>query len=73
MANERQLDKRGVFEDEPLVRSAEIENLTASWGSIQAKPSDRIFEPVRRRTKAISSWQIALELIIAALILLLFL
>ena len=73
MANETQLDKRGVFEDEPLVRSSQNENVTASWGAIQAKPGDRIFEPVRRRTKAISSWQIALELILAALILLLFL
>jgi len=73
MANETHLDTRSVFEDEPHIGPAKPQSVTTSWGSIRAKPSDRIFEPAVKRPKSISSLQIALELIVAALILLLFL
>ena len=73
MANETHSDPRGVFEDEPLVRPAKRLSVTSSWGSIRARPGDRIFEPKAKRPKTVSSLQIALELIVAALFLLLFL
>jgi len=73
MAKKTQLETRRVFEEDPNIETVEAPTVTSSWGSIRAKPSDRIFEPSVKRPKKVSSLQIALELIVAALFLLLFL
>ena len=72
MPNETHIELLDAPLEDAQTDSPKPLNVTQNWGQIKARASDRIFDhtPVRHKP---TGWQIAAELVVAALILLLFL